>query len=309
MYAKLVEEKAAEGDLESGSASVSAGPNAGVRARCLTWMAGSVSWIRETIILVDSYACAATFPIRHASGKNRMIMLLDWDIKMFIGQFILYFTMMYFALQDRHVNVFYRLFLAVTTFDGWEAQITYAVIKILFALSAAPFFTFTIGGLNQLFTHCAATAYTRDGRLVPIDANGLSAYLQWFKEDVLGSEKYRSELEQNFSRKDYERIKKAIQMGERCLTDAWKRPATALKVTRKKKSEIDGVLRGIITRDVASDELYFKCFPDSILVERYIEEKERMKHPQHEPIHPEPSDDEDAEDFKAETTPSPKGGK
>ena len=86
----------------------------------------------------------------------------------------------------------------------WQCQISFSVIKILFYISSVPFFFFTLGPLGKLFTHTEATGYTRDGEIVPIDTNGLSSYLQWLKSNVLGSEEFAAELENNFSPKDNE---------------------------------------------------------------------------------------------------------
>ena len=107
--------------------------------------------------------------------------------------------------------------------------------QVFFALSSLPFFVFTIGGLNKLFTHTEASAYTRNGQIVPIDVNGLSAYLQWLKEDVLGQKRYKAELDENFPRKKIAQLEKAVAAGEALLIKAMERPATALKETRKKK--------------------------------------------------------------------------
>ena len=69
----------------------------------------------------------------------------------------------------------------------WHTQITFQLIKVLFSLTAVPFFIFTIGPLAKLFAHTDPTAYTRDGRITVPDPNGLSSYLRWIKEDVLNS--------------------------------------------------------------------------------------------------------------------------
>ena len=73
--------------------------------------------------------------------------------------------------------LFYILSGAV--FHSWRCKITFAIAKLLFSLSAAPFFPLTIGFINTLFTHADATAYTPDGRLTSIDTNGLSAFITW----------------------------------------------------------------------------------------------------------------------------------
>lgn len=233
-------------------------------------------WIRHSFIKAEAL-CRTFIEPMYSASRNRMISLLKWDIYMFVGQFLLYYVMLFMLLSKSRSHVLQQFLSTLTTFSGWEAEITYAVVKILYALSAFPFFFFTIGPLTQLFTHTEPTAYTRDGRLVAVDTTGLSAYLNWFKEDVLGVDRFSFELDSNFSRKDVERIKKAISKSEHVRDDAWKRPATALKVTRKKKAELDSLLRSIITKDVASEMLYRACFPDSVLIERFVEERDERR--------------------------------
>ncbi len=48
-----------------------------------------------------------------------------------------------------------------------------------------PFFVFTIGPLAKIFAHTDPTAWTRQGRCVAPDPNGLSSYLDWLKDDIL----------------------------------------------------------------------------------------------------------------------------
>ena len=74
-------------------------------------------------------------------------------------------------------------------------QVSFEVVKLVFALSAAPFFCFTLGPVGKIFSHADPTAYTRSGRLAQTDTTGLSAYLVWLKADVLESERWRQELE------------------------------------------------------------------------------------------------------------------
>ena len=138
-------------------------------------------------------------------------------------------------------------------------------MQVAFALSAAPFFLFTIGPLGKLFTHTDPTACHPSGLLVVPDAVGLSAYLRWITTDVL--EAHADELETRFPERDVKKLKRAVATGRACMEHAWTRPASALRVTRKKKTEIDAVLRSVVTRDRASPELFSRCFPDALLVE------------------------------------------
>ena len=54
-----------------------------------------------------------------------------------------------------------------SAWSSWRAQITFAIIRLLFALSALPFTLFAVGPLHKLFSHTDPTAYTPTGRLVP----------------------------------------------------------------------------------------------------------------------------------------------
>jgi len=239
-------------------------------------------FILEAPILIDT----VTAPLRHASPRNRMVMLLKWDFVMVIVTFFLWMSMYYLSMRTRatemgltgdwvtdELNI---LWLFLTGWKTWQSEITYAIVKVFFALSSAPFFIFTIGGLNKLFTHTEASAYTRNGQIMPLDLYGLSAYLQWLKEDVLGQKRYRNELYDNFPRKKLSQLEKAVAQGEQLLVTAMERPSTALRETRKKKMEIDALLRSIVTREASSDALFQKCFPDMVIVETYLAERQKQ---------------------------------
>ena len=115
----------------------------------------------------------------------------------------------------------------------WRAQITFAIIRLVFALSAFPFLLFAIGPLAKLFSHVEPTAYTADGRIVHTDTCGLSAYLAWLRTDVLETARFVSELEEDFADKDVTRLRKALKEGEQTLATAWKRPHSARQVMRQ----------------------------------------------------------------------------
>ena len=44
-----------------------------------------------------------------------------------------------------------------------------------------------------------------------------------------------------FSPRDMNKLRRAVEDGEACLVNAWRRPATVLRVTRAKRLEIDQV--------------------------------------------------------------------
>ena len=132
-------------------------------------------WMLEAPIVWD----AITYPLYNASSRNRMVSLLKWDMYCFAATFFLWILMYYLTMRTKAAQIaletgkpvgeFEVLWLFLTNWDSWQCQITYGVMKVFFALSSAPFFLFTIGGLNKLFTHTEACAYTNKRDIVPID--------------------------------------------------------------------------------------------------------------------------------------------
>ena len=125
---------------------------------------------------------------------------------------------------------------------AWRTQITFQVIKLLFALSAAPFFIFTIGPLSKLFTHTDPTAWTRSGQIVPPDPTGLEAYLRWISNDVLQSKAWADELHDRFPERDIKRLRRAVVDGEKCLKEAWWRPSSARRVMTWRNLDLPGAV-------------------------------------------------------------------
>jgi len=309
-YEKLEEEleetREMIADAEAGLAASSAEEDSGMRKQmraiherllaspCGTWYGTAASWcgnVYHVLAQWQVYYDALTFPMKQGNQQNRLFSLLTWDTWMFGLCTALFFFMMLKAEwtreamaamergEDLYRHSLYHFWLVMVDmtmiFSGdfwtrWRTQITYQVIKLLFALSTFPFFIFILGPFGKLFAHTDATAYTRNGRMVLPDANGLSAYLQWLKEDILGTHRWAMELETRFPARDLKRLRKAVTDGEVFLEKAWQRPARALAVTRKKKLEIDALLAEIVTKEKASAALYQKCFPDKVLVDEYV---------------------------------------
>ena len=151
----------------------------------------------------------------------------------------------------------------------WRAQLTFHIVKLLFALSAAPFTLCLFGQLHKLFSSAEPTGYTPAGRLVPMDCNGLSNYLAWLREEVLDSARFEEELREDFKQPDIAKLHRAVAEAEHFLIKAWERPHSAPKETRKRKEELVKLLDSIITRNTASDALYAHCFPDRVLLEQF----------------------------------------
>lgn len=156
----------------------------------------------------------------------------------------------------------------------WRTQITFQLIKLFFALTAAPFFLFTIGPLAKLFAHADPTAWTRGGRCVRPDPNGLSAYLDWLKNDVLKNQRFADELNEHFPAREVKRLTRAVVEGERKLANAWSRPSHFTRVTTAEKIRIDEMLAKIVTEEKASAALYKQCFPDKVLQAQYKADQE-----------------------------------
>jgi hypothetical protein len=243
-----------------------------------------------------------------ASKKNRMLMLLWWDMYASVGSLALFFVMLVGALQaqetladaaDGHVEALEddlehlaESFAEFSFWTSWRCRITFVIFKLVFMLSSFPFFFFIIGPLNSLFTHTDPTGYTRSGRVTAMDTSGLAAYLEFIKADVLKPSRFANELAENFPEKQIDRLRKAVADAETLLVKAWQRPATALRITRKKRAELDALLGEIVTRDTASDALFQVCFPDKVLIEEYKRKLEteaaeaaeaRHAHPNHRP--------------------------
>jgi len=165
--------------------------------------------------------------------------------------------------------------LSGSAWDTWRAQVTLSNIKLLFALSAFPFTVLLIGPIRKLVSHVDATGYTKRGRIVAADPNGLSSYLAWLAGDILDAGNFRTELEEDFLPADLERLREAVAKGEQTLEKAWKQPISARKVTAKAKASIDALLASIVTRESASDALYTACFPERVSVEKFAAARQR----------------------------------
>lgn len=148
-------------------------------------------------------------------------------------------------------------------------------MRILFALSAAPFTAFAIGPLTKLFSHADPTAYTADGRIVLVDTNGLSAYLSWLRQDVLDSPRFAPELDEDFSKGEVARLRRLVAEGEELLKVVWQRPGSARRLMKRKHAEIGAALAALVTQERASEALYTACFPDQVLLREWRMARER----------------------------------
>jgi len=253
--------------------------------------------VRRQTLEVRATVMAVTYPMRTGSSKNRLFALLTWDTSAFWCCAALFLLMSLLSIRAEEelrekllgetpglvsrvlqvLRLFVIDFVTGQFWSTWQSQITFAVVKLVFMLSSIPFFIFTLGPMSTLFTHTDATAYTRNGTVVGVDPNGLSAYLSWIKEDVLGPySKFKAELEDEsqFHPKSLAKLRAAVREAEGVLASAWRRPATVMKVTRAKRAELDALLATVVTKEAASAALYRHCFPDQVIVDDY---KRRVK--------------------------------
>ena len=240
------------------------------------------------------YILTLASPLTDSEGGsgNRMFVLLKWDtyasaiclsmllIMLVIPVYSDRITEAQMAGHDPTLieSLFHMLFACASLLDlelygTWRSKVTLQVVKLSFALSAAPFFLFIMGGLAVLFTHTDPTSYNREGRVVQKQTTGLSAYLNFLKSAVLGAPSLKQELQQKLTENEWRRLKAAIKEGERTLSEAWQRPNTVVKVTNKKRDEIDALLSSLVTRPRFSEELFTTCFPDKVIVEKFIKQQ------------------------------------
>jgi len=250
--------------------------------------------VRAKLAEAHFYYDVVTYPMRSELKQNRLFSLLTWDSYAFAFCMLLFFVMSVAGTwaneelryeqngetltRDPLLHTFLVAADMMNVFTGefwtnWHTQITFQLIKVLFSLSAVPFFIFTIGPLAKLFAHTDPTAYTRDGRITVPDPNGLSSYLRWIKEDVLDSKTHAEELDNRFAAKDMLILRRAVKKAEGVLAHAWHKPGTARKVTTKEKLELDKKLHKIVNKEKATAELYQHCFPDHVLVDEFLEAK------------------------------------
>jgi len=279
-------------DVESGPASLPAPDVANGSKTTFTRINDIKEWMNTSMERLTLEWDTLSYPMRAGVAQNRLFSLLTWDTNMSIACLGLFFVLMLdaewtkeslLAAQegrdlDRHPlwHVSLMLYDMTGIFYGdfwtsWRTQITFQLMKVLFSLSAFPFFFFTIGPLAKLFAHADPTAYTRSGRLATPDAAGLSAYLRWLKNDVLGTKKYREELELNFPEREIKRLYRQVTEADQVLENAWKKPSSAVRLQRKAKLDLDKLLASIVTKEKASRKLFIKCFPDQFLVDAYID--------------------------------------
>ena len=153
-----------------------------------------VGWLQARLALCHKYFDAVTYPMRCTDKQNRLVLLLHWDTFAFALCVLIFLILSVWSYWAREViaaeadsrngqPLLHTLLLisdmmsifSDSFWDDWHTQISFQIVKVIFSLSAVPFFLFTIGPLAKLFSHTDATAYMPDGRLTLPDPNGQHA--------------------------------------------------------------------------------------------------------------------------------------
>ena len=86
-----------------------------------------------------------------------------------------------------------------------------------------------------------------------------------------------SEIEEEYTPDEVQRLWTALKDGEQCVKEAWLRRRTMNERTKAMHAKVIDVVRSIITKEKASMELYRHCFPNDLIVDRYVAVRRRQK--------------------------------
>lgn len=148
------------------------------------------------------------------------------------------------------------------TWGSWRAAVThYVFLRVFFPLSSAPFMAFLVPAVDVLLSRTAATGYDAEGRPVPLETQGLSAYVTWL-EKFLESRAGRLYL----SDAERARLAKAASQARGHLKA---HPRERKEMITRRKGELDAVLSSVINS--RSHPLYAAVFPDRLLCAQFEE--------------------------------------
>ena len=127
---------------------------------------------------------------------------------------------------------------------GWQSELTYTVIKVLFQLSAVPFLPFTVGVMRTLFAHTAPTGYGRDGMVRHLDPNGLSAYVRWIEFTLWNPVRRAGVRLRQEDGEAYQRLLASIQDGKDLVAEIGPMPGPGgINRLRKQQTHIDQIFK------------------------------------------------------------------
>lgn len=112
--------------------------------------------------------------LRQLLLTNRLGLLLFWDMAMLTCCFTLFGALMVTVSFTSELSIY-----SSELWLGWQASTSFAICKMIFSLSSLPFAVFMIPALRTLFSHTMPTGFDKKGNCVPVNVDGLSAYLCW----------------------------------------------------------------------------------------------------------------------------------
>ena len=204
------------------------------------------------------------------SGKYNLILpLLKYDAMCFVGAWALFAAGVALTAANHAdggaVDVggaaWLWLLLQPATWWSWRAGVThYVFLRVAFPLSAAPFMAFMIPAIDKLLSRTAATGYDHDGHPVPLETNGVSAYVSWLELFIV-----RPPARQHLTEAEIALLRKACVQARAHLR-RYPHEDSAMKARRR--AELDGLLTTIVP---PSHALYASVFPDRMLCKKFEE--------------------------------------
>ena len=269
----------AEGTIESGrgqgsapSSSAAAGSSAAAAAGSSAAMGSSVSCMYQ---IGRAIAQVFGFTARDNFATNRLLYLLSWDMFAFGGCASVFALLLLVLAQqsaslqpDRNLTV-PTVLLSPSFYGSWRVEITFFLVRLVYALSALPFMIFHLPFVRDLLSHTFATGYTKRGVCVAYDRSGLSALIEWLDQFI------QLPVAQVLSTKERAKIEKALTVARQCLVDEdggeLERPPPK-QVTTRHRADLISALEAIVP---PTHPLFPQLFPERQICLEYAE---RMRH-------------------------------
>ncbi len=217
-------------------------------------------------------ARAFGFQARDNFATNRLLYLLSWDVLAFGGcaavfaLLLLPLAQQTASLQPGANTTLPSVFLSSAFWGSWRVEITFFLVRLVYALSALPFMIFHLPGVRTLLSHTFATGYTKRGTCVAADAGGLSAFVEWMDRML-----QRPAAAGLLSAGERAKIERALAEARECLTAAdgseLERPPPTL-VTQRRRADLIAALEVIVP---PTHPLFPQLFPERQICLEYAE--------------------------------------
>jgi hypothetical protein len=159
--------------------------------------------------------------------------------------------------------------LSPSFYGSWRVEITFFLVRLVYALSALPFMIFHLPFVRDLLSHTFATGYTKRGVCVAYDRSGLSAFIEWLDQFL------QLPAAQVLSTKERAKIEKALTVARECLVDEdggeLERPPPK-QVTTRHRADLISALEAIVP---PTHPLFPQLFPERQICLEYAE---RVRH-------------------------------